>query len=211
VITRIPLRDEVYREVVELIHRGELRPGSRVKDTSVATQLGVSRTPVREALLRLAREGMLEADMGRGFSVCRLDPAEMRETGAILGALESLALQSCGDISAERLNRLTEIDRQLSAIRGNVDRCVALDEEWHRTLLEDCPNRRLRDTISNLWQVPRRYMRAYLRDAGRVSLSTQHHARIIEALRRQDREAAAQRFSHHWDRGVEELGSWLER
>jgi DNA-binding GntR family transcriptional regulator len=211
VITRTPLRDEVYREVVQLIHRGDLAPGSRVKDTSVATQLGVSRTPVREALLRLAREGILEADMGRGFSVCRLDSAEMRETGAILGALENLALHTCGDISAERLSRLSEIDRELSAIRGNVDRCVALDEEWHRTLLEDCANRRLRDTISTLWQVPRRYMRAYLRDAGRVSLSTQHHARIIEALRRDDREAAAQRFSHHWERGVEELGSWLER
>lgn len=210
-ITRTPLRDEVYREIVELIHRGELPPGTRVKDTSVATQLGVSRTPVREALLRLAREGILDADMGRGFSVCRLDPKEMRETGAILGALESLALQGCGDISADRLARLSEIDRELAGTRSDVDRSVALDEEWHRTLLEDCPNRRLRDIISTLWQVPRRYMRAYLRDARRVTLSTQHHARIIEALRRKDHQAAAQRFSHHWERGIEELGSWLER
>ena len=210
-ITRTPLRDEVYREIVELIHRGELPPGTRVKDTSVAIQLGVSRTPVREALLRLAREGILDADMGRGFSVCRLDPKEMRETGAILGALESLALHGCGDISAERLARLSEIDRELSGTRSDVDRSVALDEEWHRTLLEDCPNRRLRDIISTLWQVPRRYMRAYLRDARRVTLSTQHHARIIEALRRKDYQTAAQRFSHHWERGIEELGSWLER
>jgi DNA-binding GntR family transcriptional regulator len=211
VITRTPLRDEVYREIVELIHRGELPPGTRVKDTSVASQLGVSRTPVREALLRLAREGILDADMGRGFSVCRLDPKEMRETGAILGALEGLALQSCGDISAERLARLSEIDRELAGTRSDVDRSVALDEEWHRTLLEGCPNHRLRDIISTLWQVPRRYMRAYLRDARRVTLSTQHHARIIEALRRKDYQTAAQRFSHHWERGIEELGSWLER
>jgi DNA-binding GntR family transcriptional regulator len=211
VITRSPLRDQVYREIVGLIHRGDLPPGTRVKDTSVASQLGVSRTPVREALLRLAGEGMLEADMGRGFSVCRLDAEEMRETGAILGALESLALQSSGEISAERLARLSEIDRELSGIRSDVDRSVALDEEWHRTLLEDCPNRRLRDIISTLWQVPRRYMRAYLRDARRVTLSTQHHSRIIEALRRRDRQAAAERFSHHWERGIEELGSWLER
>jgi DNA-binding GntR family transcriptional regulator len=54
-------------------------------------------------------------------------------------------------------------------------------------------------------------LRSYLRDAGKVSLSTQHHARIIEALRRNDREAAAERLSHHWDRGIEELGSWMER
>ena len=210
-ITRTPLRDEVYREIVELIHRGDLQPGTRVKDTSLAAQLGVSRTPVREALLRLAGEGILDADMGRGFSVCRLDPNEMRETGAILSALESLALESCSEISGEQIAKLTEIDRQLTVTRADPDRCVALDEQWHRTLLEGCPNRRLRDIISTLWQVPRRYMRAYLRDAGRVSLSTQHHARIIEALRRKDRATAAERFSFHWKRGIEELGSWLER
>jgi len=210
-ITRAPLRDEVYREIVELIHRGELPPGSRVKDVSLATQLGVSRTPVREALIRLARDGILDADMGRGFSVCPLKAREMRETGAILGALESLALQSCGEISTEQLGRLSQIDRDLSSIRSDVDRSVALDEEWHRTLLASCPNRRLLEIISSLWQVPRRYMRAYLRDARRVTLSTQHHARIIEALRRKDRQAAAERFSYHWNRGVEELGSWLER
>jgi DNA-binding GntR family transcriptional regulator len=210
-ITRTPLRDEVYREIVQLIHRGDLQPGTRVKDTSLAAQLGVSRTPVREALLRLAREGILDADMGRGFSVCRLDPNEMRETGAILSALESLALESCGEISSEQIAKLTDIDRQLAVTRADPDRCVALDEQWHRALLEGCPNRRLRDIISTLWQVPRRYMRAYLRDAGRVSLSTQHHARIIEALRRKDRAAATERFNFHWKRGIEELGSWLER
>jgi DNA-binding GntR family transcriptional regulator len=54
-------------------------------------------------------------------------------------------------------------------------------------------------------------MRAYLRDAGRLSLSTQHHAGIIEALRRSDRETAARRFSHHWHRGIEELSAWIGR
>jgi DNA-binding GntR family transcriptional regulator len=211
VIVRTPLRNEVYRAVLERIYRGDLPPGARVRDTVLATQLGVSRTPVREALLRLAREGVVDADMGRGFRVGRLDPVEMRETGAILSALESLALETCGEIPAERLARLSEIDGELGRTRGDVDRCIDLDEEWHRTLLQDCPNARLRDLIATLWQVPRRYMRAYLQDAGRVSLSTQHHARIIEALRRNDRAAAAERFRYHWQRGIEELGAWIER
>jgi DNA-binding GntR family transcriptional regulator len=210
-ISRAPLRDQVYREILDRVHRGDLPPGTRVRDTTVASQLGVSRTPVREALLRLSREGVLEADMGRGFSVCRLDPAEMRETGAILSALECLALGASAEISPERLARLGQIDQELAQTRGNPDRCIALDEEWHRTLLEGCPNRRLLDIIATLWQVPRRYMRAYLGDAGRVTLSTQHHARIIEALRRNDRETAAHRFKHHWERGIEELGTWMER
>ena len=210
-ITKVPLRDEVYRQLLERISRGDLAPGSRVKDSEMASRLGVSRTPVREALLRLAREGVLDADMGRGFSVKRLDEAEMRETGAILSALEGLALEISGEVPAERLARLGAIDRVLAGVRGDPDRCIDLDEQWHRTLLEGCPNGRLLTLISTLWQVPRRYMRAYLRDAGRLSLSTQHHARIIEALRRNDRASAAQRFSHHWQRGIEELTAWIGR
>jgi DNA-binding GntR family transcriptional regulator len=208
-LTRIPLRDQVYQAVLERIYRGDLSPGSRVRDTDVAGQLGVSRTPVREALLRLSREGVLEADMGRGFSVRSLHPNEMQETGVILSTLECLALRLTGDIPAERLARLSEMDRELSATRGDVDRAIRLDEEWHRTLLEGCPNARLRGMISDLWQVPSRYMRAYLRGAGRVTLSTQHHARIIEALRRNDRATAEQRFEHHWQRGIEEIGAWI--
>jgi DNA-binding GntR family transcriptional regulator len=211
VITRKPLRDQAYREILELVHRGELAPGTRVRDTTLATQLGVSRTPVREALLQLAREGVLDADMGRGFSVCRLDPTEMRETGVILAELEILALKSSAEIGSDRLSRLGEIDRELASTRNDVERLVALEEEWHKTLLAGCPNQRLREIIAALWQVPRRYMRAYLRESRRVSLSTQHHARIIEALRRNDREAAASRFQHHWERGIQEMGSWMER
>jgi DNA-binding GntR family transcriptional regulator len=210
-ITREPLRDQVYQAVLARIYRGELPPARRVRDTDLASQLGVSRTPVREALLRLAREGVLEADMGRGFSVRPLDATEMRETGTVLSALEGLALQLSPDLPAEQLARLSEIDRVLAATRGDVDRCIDLDQTWHQTLLEGCPNVRLRAMISTLWQVPRRYMRAFLCEAGRVSLSTQHHARIIEALRRQDRQSALERFTHHWQRGIEELGAWIDR
>ena len=180
-----------------------------MRDTHLAAQLGVSRTPVREALLRLARENVLTADMGRGFSIMPLDGAEMREIGAILANLECLALELSGEIPVERLAQLSEVDRRLGAVRADPDRCIDLDEEWHRTLLQGCPNGRLLSMIASLWQVPRRYMRAYLRDAGRVSLSTQHHARIIEALRRNDRQTASQRFNHHWQRGIEELSAWI--
>jgi DNA-binding GntR family transcriptional regulator len=210
-ITRTPLRDQVYQAVLTRIHRGDLPPTKKVRDTDIAAQLGVSRTPVREALLRLAREGVLDADMGRGFSVRPLDASEMRETGTILSFLEQLALQLSDPLPPARLARLGEIDREVGNTRGDVDRCIDLDEEWHRTLMEGCPNARLRSMLSTLWQVPRRYMRAYLSDAGRVSLSTQHHARIVEALRREDRSAAIQSLSHHWQRGIQELGAWIER
>ena len=68
-ISRVPLRDEVYRQILDRVQRGDLPSGSRVRDTVVAAQLGVSRTPVREALLRLVRDGVLESTVGRGFRV----------------------------------------------------------------------------------------------------------------------------------------------
>jgi DNA-binding GntR family transcriptional regulator len=210
-LQRTPLRDEVYRHVLERVYTGHLPAGTRVKDTDIARDLGVSRTPVREALLRLAREGVLNADTGRGFQVPNLDGTEMRETGTVLSTLECLALECSQDIPPDRLARLGVIDRELAQTRGDADRSVALDEEWHRVLLEGCPNHRLQRMISTLWQVARRYMRGYLRDAGRVTLSTQHHSTIIEALRRNDRETARLRFAHHWQRGIEELGAWIER
>jgi DNA-binding GntR family transcriptional regulator len=210
-IDRKPLRDQAYNAILDRVFSGDLAPGTRVKDTTLAGQLGVSRTPVREALLQLSREGVLDADMGRGFRVCRLDAEEMREVGAILSVLEVTALESSGEIPPARLKRLSEIDLELAGTRGDVHRVVDLEEQWHHTLLLGCPNRRLRELVSNLWQVPRRYMRAYLRGTGRISLSTQHHARVLEALRRNDRESAASRLSLYWERGIEELGSWMEQ
>src|SRR5688500_5816074 len=154
-ISRIPLGTQVYGEILTLIYRGELPPGSRLRDVAVAARLGVSRTPVREALLRLAHAGVLDAEAGRGFRVRRLDRTELREVGAILAELEPLALRLAGEFPADRLELLGEIARQLEQTRGDIGAAVELDESWHRVLLEGCPNGRLRDLIAALRQVPR--------------------------------------------------------
>jgi DNA-binding GntR family transcriptional regulator len=209
VITRIPLGAQVHAEIIQLIQRGDLGPGARVRDSALAAQLGVSRTPVREALLRLAREGVLDADTGRGFRVRPLDRGELREVGAILAELEPLALRLAGEFPAERLDRLAEVARQLEQTRGEIGRTVELDETWHQLLIEGCPNRRLRELIATLRQVPRRYAYAYLRGAGRLSLSTVHHTRLLAALRAGDREAAARLVQRRWQRGIEEMETWI--
>ena len=118
VISSNPLGEQVYSELLALLQRGTLPPGSRRSATPPSpTQLGVSRTPVREALLRLAREGVLDADAGRGFRVRPLDRAELRDVGAILAELEPLALRLAG-VPADRLERLDEIVKQTGAEPG---------------------------------------------------------------------------------------------
>jgi DNA-binding GntR family transcriptional regulator len=208
-IARTPLRDEVYRHLLDRIHRGELTPGIRIRDTALATQLGVSRTPVREALLRLARDGVLEADMGRGFRLRPLARDEIREVGAILGALEALAFELSPDFPEERLARLAELDRTLEQTRGDVAACLDLEDEWHRVLLAGCPNRRLLELIGGLRQVPRRYLSAYMRAAGRLTLSTAPHGKVLHALRQGDRAGALKVFEHQWRRGIAELEAWI--
>jgi DNA-binding GntR family transcriptional regulator len=211
VIDRNPLRDEVYRRILDSIQRGDPSPGSRLKDTALAAELGVSRTPVREALIRLARDGVLEADMGRGFRVPPLDAREIAETGQIIGVLEALALDSSPEFSIEHLDRLAEVDRRLEQTRGDAARCADLEDEWHRALLDQCPNRHLLDHIATLKQISRRYLIAYLRDSARIALSTLPHQKIIEALRQHDRRAALSLLDHHWRRGIDELQGWLTR
>jgi DNA-binding GntR family transcriptional regulator len=210
-ISRAPLRDEVCRQILDRIHRGDLAPGSRVRDSDLASHLGVSRTPIREALLQLARDGVLDSAMGRGFRVRPIDGTELREVGDMLGALESLALRLSSPASPDRLDRLRQVDRRLEQTRGDVSRCLDLEDEWHRILLEACPNRRLLDLIASLRQVPRRYLAAYMRDAGRLSLSTLPHQKILQALEKQGGDSAAAVFEQQWRRGVAELEAWVAR
>ena len=210
-IPRAPLSDQVHERILDSIDSGDLVPGDRLRDAAIASELGVSRTPVREALIRLTREGVLESDMGRGFRVRPLTLEEISEIGAILGTLESLALRRCPDFGTPQIHRLEDLDRRLEQVRGDVRLCLDLEDEWHRLLLEECPNRRLLAFIVELRRIPRRYLSAYLREAGRLSLSTLPHAKLLDALGRRDRETASQIFEHHWRRGVEALCAWVGR
>jgi DNA-binding GntR family transcriptional regulator len=209
-ISRVPLRDEVYRRILSQVQRGELPAGSRIRDSALAGQLGVSRTPVREALLRLARDGVLDSTVGRGFRVRPLDPAELRDVGAILGVLESLALRLSSAPSERRRERLRELDRRLEQTRGDASGCLDLEDEWHLVLLEDCPNRRLLELITSLRQIPRRYLAAYMREAGRLSLSTLPHSKILRALEDSGPDSGAAVFEQQWKKGLSELESWTE-
>jgi DNA-binding GntR family transcriptional regulator len=209
VIARSPLGEQVYLQVLQRIQGGDIPGGSRVRDAAIAAELGVSRTPVREALLRLSREGLLSAEMGRGFRLTSLDRTELRDTGSILAALEPLALEQTPEPDSPRLASLGDVVRQLEQTRGDVARCVELDEEFHRVLLEDCPNRRLLALVATLRRSLRRYLHHYLQRGGRVSLSSLQHSRIAEALRKGDRAAARQLLERKWRRGIDEIESAL--
>ena len=208
-IARAPLGEQVYLQILQRIHQRSIPAGTRLRDAAIAAELGVSRTPVREALLRLSREGLLSASAGRGFSLPPLDPAELRELGSILALLEPLALEQSPAPSPQRLDRLGDIVRRLEQTRGDIPGCIELDDEFHRVLLEDCPNRRLLGLVGTLRRSLRRYLHHYLERGGRVSLSSLQHARIAEALGKGDRQAGRQLLERKWRRGIDEIESAL--
>jgi DNA-binding GntR family transcriptional regulator len=208
-ITRTPLAEQVYLQILQRIQRGVVPTGSKLRDAAIAAELGVSRTPVREALLRLSREGLLSADAGKGFRLAPLDPAELRDIGSILATLEPLALDQSPEPSPQRIDRLTDIVRRLEQTRGDIAGCIELDDEFHRVLLDDCPNRRLLALVGTLRGSLRRYLHHYLEQGGRVSLSSLQHSRIAEALRKGDRPAARQLLERKWRRGIDEIESAL--
>ena len=204
-ITRTPLGEQVYLQILHRIQLGSIPTGSKLRDTAIAADLGVSRTPVREALLRLSREGLLSAEAGRGFRLAPLDPAELREIGSILASLEPLALDQSPEPALHRADRLADIARRLEQTRGDIAGCIELDDEFHRVLLEDCLNRRLIGLVGTLRRSLRRYLHHYLEQGGRVSLSSLQHSRIAEALRKGDRPAARQLLERKWRRGIDEM------
>jgi DNA-binding GntR family transcriptional regulator len=208
-ISRSPLGDQVYLQILQRIQQGSVPAGSKLRDAAIAAELGVSRTPVREALLRLSREGLLSADSGRGFRLAPLDRAELREIGAILATLEPLALDQSEGPGPARIDRLTDIVRRLEQTRGDIAGCVDLDDEFHRVLLQDCPNRRLLGLVETLRRGLRRYLHHYLEQGGRVSLSSVQHSRIADALRKGDRPGARQLLERKWHRGIAEIESAL--
>ncbi len=208
-ITRTPLRDQVHHALVGRILREELRPGQRLSDTVLATELGVSRTPVREALVRLEREGFLQVDVGRGFFVKALSAREVREVYPILWTLEVLALRTAPPPTPARLAELARINGEMAGSEDEPQRRIELDMAWHRTLLEACENGHLLATVFSLKQMIWRYEYAYMQQAPLIPVSTRTHDQIAAAVAGGRVEEAVPLLETNWRFGMESVLDWL--
>lgn len=208
--TRKPLRDQIYQLVLDRLLRGELPPGSRVVESELASELGVSRTPLREALFRLEQEGFLQADLARGFTVVALTAREVREIYPIIWTLECLALSSLGLAERVPLQELEQINVDLAQRQEDPADKLTLDSRWHEVLLQNCPNRRLLQMITSLKQVAYRYERAYMREAALVETSVEQHRLISDALKQRDLAQAATLLEQNWRFGMNALLQHLD-
>lgn len=208
-IIRQPLREQIYENILLKIEDGNYKPGERLSDVNVAIDLRVSRTPVREALLRLEQEGLVNTELGYGFAVRPLSVSEISEKYPILSALECLALRSSRLPSATLIKKLDKLNDLMINSGGNAARLMSLDEQWHSLLLSNCENKSLVVMIVALKTNLRRYELAYMRDARRVAVSTEHHSEITRALADGDLESALEWLERNWVQTTEQLAEWL--
>lgn len=203
-----------YRAIRQRILDNVYPAGHRALEQEYADELGLSRTPVREALLKLAGEGLVEIIPRHGTRVLPVSTADMREIYQMLTALEPMAAELVANkkLPAADLQPLIEASRDMSAAlkADNLDAWAEADERYHRQLIALAGNRLLADTVQGLWDRAHRARMVTLRLRPKPMHSTAEHNAIVEAIRAGDARQAARLYRAHRERGSSELLAILE-
>lgn len=200
--------DSVTDAVRHMIVDGELAPGERINEVHLSRQLGVSRTPLREALARLTHEGALDILPRIGHFVRALTVAEGEQLYEIRPLLDPEALRRAGLPSREKLNRLRDLNESIAAAKS-ADAVIDADDEWHLELISDCPNKVLIDLIKQFMRRTHRYEVALMREKGNVLAATTNHRSIMAALKRHELEAACAALRANLESGRAPIAAWL--
>lgn len=211
VIHRSNLRDQVKQEILDRLSAGSLTPGTAVNEVHLAAELGVSRTPLREALISLKQEGIISTVTGKGFFWTPVSVRELREITPMIAALESLAIESTPpDLLAEIAPTLIAEATAFSTESAVHSEIIKADDAWHSLLLSRCPNRRLRDLLSAQRSVLHRYERLAVSDDTEVARSAREHLAVAECIAAGDTAGAVAALKANWMNGCERLIIMLE-
>lgn len=182
----LPLRDVVFNTLREAILKGELAPGERLMEIQLADRLGVSRTPIREAIRKLELEGLVLMIPRKGAEVAKISERSLKDVLEVRRSLEELAIElACQRISEEEIQRLDEIQTAfVEAISiGDAMRIAETDEAYHNTIYQCTGNVRLVQILNNLREQMYRYRLEYIKDADKRQVLLVEHEHILKALR----------------------------
>lgn len=198
-VDRSLLRDDVFRRLRDAIVDGTFLPGEQLKDGELAEWLGVSRTPVREALLRLGTSGLVVALPGRSTTVSTIDDAAVRDARDVIGAMHALAArQVAGTLSDADLDRMRDANRRFAdaVAAGDMAASVDADEALHRVPVAILGNRALEAVLDHFDPLVRRAERLQFARDGHASAA--RHDRLIEALAAGDGAEASELSFEIW-------------
>ncbi len=197
------LNQKVYRILKTRIVKGDLKPGEKLLEIKIAKQLGVSRTPVREALKQLSAEGFLKMYPNLGAVVVEFSLEDIREVLQIRRALEGLAASIAAEKSSkEEITKLEEIIEKMSncVSKNDITAYSDLNGEFHNLIFSVCGNKRLIKICNNLSNSEQRFKIRSLRgNLGRLKYSLKEHQEIVKALKRRDAEQAGKLSQIHID------------
>jgi len=207
--------EQAYRAIRQRILDNVYPAGYRALEREFAQEFALSRTPVREALLRLQAEGLLELIPRHGARVLPVSAGDMREIYEVLTALESAAAEivTRRKPSAAELRPLSSASRDMTnALKADdLEAWAQADEHFHRQLIELSGNTVLMQTVQQLWDRAHRARMVTLRLRPRPVRSTQEHNAIVEAIRAGNPEATVRLYRSHRQRASVELLAILEK
>jgi DNA-binding GntR family transcriptional regulator len=213
-VPRTLARDEAYERLRGWIIAGTLEPGEVLRDQEIAASLGVSRTPVREALRRLEDEGFVETALNRWTRVAPLDLERTAETYAVIEALEVLAIElAFRRLTREDVKRMTQANRAMRRAAGQQDPAAALlaDATFHDVWIARANNGELAALLDQLKTKLRRVELAYFDGASRARQSFREHAAIVKAVHDQSLPEAAVAVARNWRGSAERLRAFVAR
>jgi DNA-binding GntR family transcriptional regulator len=199
-VERTLLRDTAYEAIRDAIVRGDIPPGAVVSNAAVAEQLGLSRAPVRDALARLADEGLVETKPQSYTRVTRLALNDVRDAAAVVRAMHELATRTAVPLlTGGHIEAMRETNRRFQAATqaGDVDAALDADDELHGVLVGVCGNRAVAATIERYTPLIRRLERRQFSSA-RARRSVQRHDELIAASAAGDIEQAIQVTGQIW-------------
>ncbi len=198
-MAKTPLRSDLLDEITARVLDGRLAGDTRVNEVHLARELGVSRTPLREALIGLADRGLLVSAPGRGFLVPPLDPEEARRLYPLVAELEALALRWTSPLDLAGLpDALDDVADEMAEALGDGGKLSVLDEKWHALLLSRCPNPHLLRLIEQTKPLLKRHESRFFGGTGRAEESIGEHRRIAAALREGNLPEASAVLIRNW-------------
>lgn len=196
----LPLRDVVFNTLRESILKGEMKPGERLMEIHLASRLGVSRTPIREAIRMLELEGLVTMIPRRGAEVAQISVKGLRDVLEVRQALDALAMElACARITDEEIRTLRKACDEFATLTGTQD-AIAIaqaDVNLHDIIVRASGNDRLAQMVGNLSQQMYRYRLEYIKDVSQHGRLIEEHEEIYRCISTRDREAGARAIKMH--------------
>ena len=186
----LPLRDVVFNTLRQAILKGELAPGERLMEIQLAQKLGVSRTPIREAIRKLELEGLVLMIPRRGAEVARISEKSLKDVLEVRRSLEELAIElACQRMTEEDMQALEEAQKAFKAAidQGDAMKIAETDEAYHDVIYHSTRNKRLVQILNNLREQMYRYRVEYLKDENNYPTLMKEHKDIVEGLVRKNK------------------------